>query len=80
MADFRHSGRALIRGRFAADQLILEMNFDHFAHQAVGRPADGGNLLQNRHAGLAGLQRPFQGFNLPANATYAAERAFFVFR
>ena len=80
MTDFRHSGRSLIRGRFAADQLVLQVDLHHFAHQAVRRPANRGDLLQNSHTGLAGLQRALKGFDLAAAASYAAERPFFIFR
>lgn len=40
MPDFRHSGGALVWRRFAADQFILQVNFNHLSHQAVGGAAN----------------------------------------
>jgi hypothetical protein len=57
MADFCHPYCPLIRRGFARDQLIFEVNFDHFAHQAVCRAAHCGDLLQDGQAWLARLQR-----------------------
>lgn len=50
MADFRHPHCPLIRGGLPRHQLIFEVNFDHFTHQAIGS-AHGGNLLQNGETG-----------------------------
>jgi hypothetical protein len=55
------------------------VNFDHFAHQAIGSAAHGGDLLQNGKAGIARFQRTFKGINLAPNATDARENAFFIF-
>lgn len=37
MADFRHPNRALIWRSLPADQLIFQMDFNHFTHQAIRR-------------------------------------------
>ncbi|MNR57641.1 hypothetical protein D3C85_1784620 [compost metagenome] len=79
MTDFRHTHRTLVGGGFPRYQLIFEVNFDHLAHQAVRCTADRRDLLQNGKAGFAGLQRTFQGSNLPPDATHASQNAFFVF-
>lgn len=76
MTDLCHSRGPLLRGGVAADQLVLQVDLHHFAHQAVRRPANRGDLLQNSHTGLAGLQRALKGFDLAADASYAAERPF----
>ena len=47
MADFCHPHSPLSRGRLPRHQLIFEVNFNHFPHQAIGSAAHGGNLLQN---------------------------------
>ncbi len=57
MTDFRHAHCPLIGSGVASDQFIFEVNFNHFAHQAVGCAANGGDLLQNRDARLAAFQR-----------------------
>lgn len=80
MTDLCHSRGPLLRGGVAADQLVLQVDLHHFAHQAIRRPANRGDLLQNSHTGLAGLQRALKGFDLAADASYAAERPFFIFR
>jgi hypothetical protein len=79
MADFRHPNCPLIRGCLPRHQLIFEVNFDHFAHQAIGSAAHGGDLLQYGKAGIARFQRTFKGINLAPNATDARENAFFIF-
>lgn len=76
MTDLCHSRGPLLRGGVAADQLVLQVDLHHFAHQAVRRPANRGDLLQNSHTGLAGLQRALKGFDTAADASYAAERPF----
>jgi hypothetical protein len=53
MADFCHPNCPLIRGCLPRHQLIFEVNFDHFAHQAIGSTAHGGNLLQDSQTGIA---------------------------
>ncbi len=65
MTDLCHSRGPLLRGGVAADQLVLQVDLHHFAHQAVRRPANRGDLLQNSHTGLAGLQRALKGFDRP---------------
>lgn len=79
MADFRHTNGTLIRRGVPRYQLIFEVNFNHFAHQAIGSPAHGGNLLQDGQAGVARLQRTFKGINLAPNATDAGKNTFFIF-
>lgn len=76
MADFRHPNRALIWRSFPADQLIFQMDFNHFTHQAIRRAAHGGNLLQNRQTRFARLKRPLQRFDLPAYATNTGKDTF----
>ncbi len=49
MTDLCHSRGPLLRGGVAADQLVLQVDLHHFAHQAVRRPANRGDLLQNSH-------------------------------
>ena len=78
MADFCHAHGSLIRRGFPRYQLIFEVNFDHFAHQAIGSTAHGGNLLQDGQTGVARLQRAFKGINLAPNATNASEDTFFI--
>jgi hypothetical protein len=80
MADFRHPNCPLIRGCLSRDQLIFEVNFDHFAHQAIRRTAHGGNLLQNGQTGFAGLKRTLEGIDLAPDAAYASKDTFFVSR
>ena len=46
MTDLCHSRGPLLRGGVAADQLVLQVDLHHFAHQAVRRPANRGDLLQ----------------------------------
>lgn len=46
MTDLCHSRGPLVRGGFAANQLVLQVHLHHFAHQAICRPANRGNLLQ----------------------------------
>lgn len=65
MTDLCHSRGPLLRGGVAADQLVLQVDLHHFAHQAVRRPANRGDLLQNSHTGLAGLQRALKGLTWP---------------
>jgi hypothetical protein len=55
------------------------VNFNHFAHQAIGSPAHGGDLLQNGQTGVARLQRAFKGINLAPNAADASKNTFFIF-
>lgn len=76
MADFRHPNRALIWRSLPADQLIFQMDFNHFTHQAIRRAAHGGNLLQNRQTRFARLKRPLQRFYLPAYATNTGKDTF----
>lgn len=79
MADFRHANGTLIRRGFPRYQLIFEVNFNHFAHQAIGSPAHGGNLLEDGQTGGARLQRAFKGINLAPNAADAGKNTFFIF-
>jgi len=79
MADFCHPYCPLVRGGFTRDQLIFEVNFDHFAHQPVRSTAHRGNLLQDGQAGLPGFQRALKGINLPTNAANAGKDTFFIF-
>jgi hypothetical protein len=79
MTDFCHANRTLIDRCLTGDQLIFEVNFDHLAHQTVRGTAYGRNLLQDSKARFAGLQRTFQGINLPPDATHARQNTFFVF-
>ncbi|MNJ03079.1 hypothetical protein D3C81_2239120 [compost metagenome] len=53
MADFSHTHGTLVRGGLPTDQFILQVDLNHFAHQAVGCAAYGGNLLQDRQTGFA---------------------------
>ncbi len=80
MADFRHPHGSLIRRCVSRHQLVFEMNFNHFAHQAIGSAAHGGNLLQDGQTGVARLQRAFKGINLAPNATNARQNTFFYLR
>lgn len=77
MTDLCHSRGPLVRGGLAANQLVLQVDLHHFAHQAICRTANRGNLLQDCHAGFAGLQRALEGLDLAADAAYATERPFF---
>lgn len=79
MADFRHPHCPLIRGGLPRHQLIFEVNFNHFTHQAIGSTAHGGNLLQNGETGIARLQGAFKGINLASNAADAGQNTFFIF-
>lgn len=65
MTDLCHSRGPLVRGGLAANQLVLQVDLHHFAHQAICRPANRSNLLQDCHAGFARLQRALEGFNPP---------------
>lgn len=76
MADFCHSDCPLVRGCLTRHQLIFEVNFDHFPHQTICSTAHGGDLLQDGQTGFAGLQRAFQGVNLPTDAPDASEDSF----
>lgn len=76
MTDLCHSRGPLVRGGLAANQLVLQVDLHHFAHQAICRTANRGNLLQDCHAGFAGLQRALEGLDLAADAAYATERPF----
>jgi len=80
MADFRHPDCTLIRRGIAGNQLIFEVNFDHFAHQTIRRTTYGGDLLQNGQAWFAGFQRTLKRINLAAYATNAGEDALFICR
>ena len=79
MADFRHAYGSLIRRGFPRHQFIFEVNFNHFAHQAIGSPSHGGDLLQNGQTGVARLQSEFYGINLTPNAADACKNTFFIF-
>lgn len=79
MADFCHAHGSLIRRCLSRHQLIFEMNFYHFAHQAIGSTAHGGNLLQDSQTGIARLQCAFKGIDLAPNATDASKNTFFIF-
>ncbi len=78
MADFCHAYGSLIRRGFPRHQLIFEVNFNHFAHQAIGSPAHGGDLLQDGQTGIARLQRALKGINLAPNAADASKNTFFL--
>jgi len=80
MTDFRHTRGTLVGSRFARHQLVFKMHFNHFAHQAVGGPAHGSNLLQDIQARLAGFQRSFKRIDLPADTTHARQSALFILR
>ncbi|STD20384.1 Uncharacterised protein [Enterobacter asburiae] len=80
MADFCHAYGSLIRRGFPRHQLIFEVNFNHFAHQAIGSPAHGGDLLQDGQTGIARLQRALKGINLAPNAADASKNTFFYLR
>ncbi len=79
MADFRHPHSPLIRGGLPRHQLIFEVNFNHFPHQAIGSAAHGGDLLQNGETGIARFQGAFKGINLAPNAADAGQNTFFIF-
>ena len=76
MADFRHAYGSLIRRCVSRHQLVFEMYFNHFAHQAIGSATHGGNLLQDGQTGVARLQRAFKGINLAPNAADAGKNTF----
>ncbi len=77
MADFCHPHCTLVGGSLTSDQLIFQVNFNHFAHQPIGCAAHGGDLLQNCDAGFAVFQRPLQRVNLAANTPHPRQHAFF---
>lgn len=54
-------------------QMIAQMPFEHFRHQAVDGATNGGNLLQHRHAVVIVLQPLHQGLHLALNAAGAGE-------
>ena len=79
MADFSHAHGTLVWRSFPADQLVFQMDLNHFAHQAIGCTAHGGNLLQDSQTRFAGLQCALKRINLTANTAYTGENAFFIF-
>lgn len=78
MTDLCHSRGPLVRGGLAANQLVLQVDLHHFAHQAICRTANRGNLLQDCHAGFAGLQRALEGLDLAADARTRLSARFYL--
>ena len=50
------------------------MSFEHLGHQAIHRPADGRDLLQDRGAVTALLKRRLQRIRLPLDAPDARQQ------
>jgi hypothetical protein len=61
-----------------AENVVAEFALHEFAHQTVDGAAAGGNLLQNRGALVAVLQRPLDGLHLTTDTARPAQEAIFI--
>lgn len=58
--------------------VLPQMARQNFAHQAVDRSADGGNLLKDRRTGAFLCQGSLERFDLALDTAYASQKPFLV--
>ncbi|EKQ61466.1 hypothetical protein WS7_08238 [Xanthomonas citri pv. malvacearum str. GSPB2388] len=61
-------------------EIFADMRFKHLRHQPVHGTPNRGDLLQDRSAVCARLQRPLQRVALPAQPAHARQRSLFLVR
>ena len=61
------------------DHVHEDMILDHFGHDAVDRPAAGGQQSHDFGATRIGLERTFQGFDLPLEPANPVQELSFFF-
>lgn len=69
--DLFKVGLSLLHGDVLGAEMFPKMAFQHFCHQAVYRPADRGNLLQDGRAFCPVFKRFLQCFGLTLDASNA---------